>query len=211
MSRVWLEYLKWISVGMIPMLLFGMYRLYDKRMVITKQANLISSFRKNMHEIQRSADQYVASIEKYCELKAIDDSWFYSLNSREKHQMYQLRDFLGMDDIPDVNMATAIVRQVSEQVLKIMSKQLTELEDALRKEDIEEMRQLQDVISKIEFSYFLKRQMEHVKSEIISSSRAIQRRGALYQLFSVFYDFLVSVVSKLAVPLATKLFEIMIL
>ena len=154
MPKVWLEYLKWISVGMIPMLLFGMYRLYDKRMVITKQANLISSFRKNMHEAQRSADQYVASIEKYCELKAIDDSWFYSLNSREKHQMYQLRDFLGMDDISDVNMATAIVRQVSEQVLKIMSKQLTELEDALRKEDIEEMRQLQDVISKIEFLTF---------------------------------------------------------
>ena len=207
MHRFWLEYLKWISVGMTPVLLFGMYRLYDKKMVITKQANLISNFRNGMHEAQRSADQYVASIEKYCELKAIDDSWFYSLNSREKHQMYQLRNYLGMDDIPDVNMATAIVRQVSKQVLEAMSKQLTKLEVALCKGDIEEMRQLQDV-TKTEFSYFIKRQM---KSEMISSSQEIQRRGTLYQLFSIFYDFLVSYISKLAVPLATKLLEIMIL
>ena len=197
MHRFWL---KWVSVGMIPVLLFGMYCFYDKEMVITKQTNLISNFRNGMHEAQRSADQYVASIEKYCELKAIDDSLFYSLNSREKHQMYQLRDYLGMDDIPDVNMATAIVRQVSNQVLEAMSKQLAKLEVALCKGDIEEMRQLQDV-TKTEFFYFIKRQM---KSEIISSSREIQRGGKLYQLFSIFYDILVSCISKLAVQLAIK-------
>ena len=33
--RLWSEYLKWISVGMTPMLLVGMYRVYDKQMVIS--------------------------------------------------------------------------------------------------------------------------------------------------------------------------------
>ena len=92
-----------------------------------------------------------------------------------------------------------------------MSSQLAELEDALGEMDIDKMRQLQEVMSKGDLSTFSKMQMEHIKSEIISASRELQARGALYQIFSDFYDFLMAIVSKVAVPLAYKLFENMIL
>ena len=208
--RLWREYLKWISVGMTPILFFGVYRLY-KQMIINNQVHLINTFRRDMYIAQRSADRYVVSIEEYCELKAIDNSWFYSLNRQQKDHMHRLRDYLGLDEIPDVKIATAIVRQVSEQTLKVMSLQLTVLEDALGEMDIEKMRQLQEVMSKVEFSTFSKMQMEYIKSEIISTSRELQARGALYQIFSVFYDFLMAIVSKIAVPMATKLLQNMIL
>ena len=210
--RLWRKYLKWISlsVGMTPILFFGVYRLY-KQMIINNQVHLINTFRRDMYIAQRSADRYVVSIEEYCELKAIDNSWFYSLNRQQKDHMHRLRDYLGLDEIPDVKIATAIVRQVSEQTLKVMSLQLTVLEDALGEMDIEKMRQLQEVMSKVEFSTFSKMQMEYIKSEIISTSRELQARGALYQIFSVFYDFLMAIVSKIAVPMATKLLQNMIL
>ena len=209
--RLWREYLKWISVGMTPILFFGVYRLCDKQMIINNHVHLINTFRRDMYIAQWSADRYVVSIEEYCELKAIDNSWFYSLNRQQKDHMHRLRDYLGLDEIPDVKIATAIVRQVSEQMLKVMSLQLTVLEDALGEMDIEKMRQLQEVMSKVEFSTFSKMQMEYVKSEIISTSRELQARGALYQIFSVFYDFLMAIVSKIAVPMATKLLQNMIL
>ena len=209
--RLWREYVKWISVGMTPMLLFGIYRLCDKQMVINNQIHLINTFQHDIYKAQRSTDRYVASIEKYCELKAIDDSWFNSLNSQQRDHMHRLRDYLGLDEIPDVTTATAIVRQVSEQTLQIMSSQLEVLEDALGEMDIEKMRQLQEVMSKVEFSTFLKMQMEHTKSVIISTSRELQARGGLNQIFSVFYDFLMAIVSKIAVPLATRLLQNMIL
>ena len=53
--------------------------------------------------------------------------------------------------------------------------------------------------------------MKSIKSEIISASRELQARGALYQIFSVFYDYLMAIVSKIAVPLAIKPFENIIL
>lgn len=209
--QLWHEYLKWISIGMTPMLLFGMYRWYDKQMVITNQIHLISTFRHEINEAQRSTNQYVANIEKYCELKAIDDSWFYSLSKQQKDHMHQLRDYLGFSEIPNVNLATAIVRQVSEQTLNILSLQLEMLEDALGKMDIEKMRELQEVMNKLQLSTFSKIQMERIKSEIISTSRELQAKGVLSQIFSVFYDFLMTIVSDIAMPLATKLLHNMIL
>ena len=61
--------------------------------------------------------------------------------------MHELRDYLGLDEIPDANIATAVVRQVSERMLKIMSSQLAVLEEALGEMDIDKMRQLQEVMS----------------------------------------------------------------
>ena len=82
--QLWHVYIKWISVGMTPMLLFGMYRLCDRQLVISNQVHLINTFRHEMYTAERSTNQYIANIEKYCELKAIDDSWFYSLSRSEK-------------------------------------------------------------------------------------------------------------------------------
>ena len=205
-----MEYIKWISVGMAPMLLLGMYRFCDKQMVISNQVHLINTFRHDIYKAQRSADQYVASIEKYCELKAIDDSWFYSLNSQQRAQMYRLRNHLGLDDIPDVNMATDIVRQVSEEMLEIMSGQLEELEDALGEMDLQKMRELQGLMSE---KNFFKTQMEQIKSDIIlSASHELQARGGvLYQIFSGFFKFLMTIITNIAVPMAAKLLHNMIL
>ena len=210
--HLWQEYLKWISVGMVTsMLLFGMYQWYEKQKIIRNQIQLINTFRYKIYETQRSTDQYVASIEKYCELKAIDDSWFYSLTAQQKHHMHWLRDYLGVGEIPDVNIATTIVRQVSIQTLKILSVHLETLEDALSKVDIEKMRELQNVMNKIQLSTISKMQMEHIKLEIISTSRELQSRGTLSKIFSTFYDYLIAILSKIALPLAYKLLENMIL
>lgn len=209
--HLWHEYLKWISVGMTPVLLFGMYRWCERQMVISHQIQLINTFRHKMYETQRSTDQYVANIEVYCELKAIDDSWFYSLTAQQKQHMHLLRDYLGVSEIPDVSIATTIVRQVSAQTLKVLSANLEVLEDALSNMDVEKMRELQDVMNKMQLSTFSKMQMEHIKSEIISTSRELQARGTLSRIFSTFYDFLVAIISKVAVPLAYKLLENIIL
>ena len=209
--HLWHEYLKWISVGMMPMLLFGMYRWCEKQMVISNQIYLINTFRHKIYETQRSTDQYVTNIEAYCELKAIDDSWFYSLTAQEKQHMHMLRDFLGVDEIPDVNIATTIVKQVSVQTLKILSVNLEALEDALSNMDLEKMRELQEIMNKMQLSTFAKLQMEHIKSKIISTSHELQARGTLSRIFSTFYDFLMAIISKIVVPLAYKLLENMIL
>ena len=209
--HLWHEYLKWISVGMMSMLLFGMYRWCEKQMVISNQIHLINTFRHKMYETQRSTDQYVTNIEAYCELKAIDDSWFYSLTAQQKQHMHMLRDFLGVDEIPDVNIATTVVKQVSAQTLKILSVNLEALEDALSNMDLEKMRELQEIMNKMQLSTFAKMQMEHVKSKIISTSHELQARGTLSRIFSTFYDFLMAIISKIAVPLAYKLLENMIL
>ena len=201
--------LQWISLGMAPILLFGIYRLYDRQMIIRNQVQLINTFKYEIFEVQRSMNQYVASIEKYCELKAIDDSWFYSLTNQERHHMYQLRDYLGLDEIPDVNVATTIVKQISEQTLKILSSQLAILEEALGKLDIEKMRQLQQITKETEHSVaaFSKKQMDHIRSEIISSSRELQARG----IWSVCFDYVIKLLEKIGVPLATKLIYHMLL
>ena len=198
--------LQWISLGIAaPILLFGIYHLCDKLMIICNQVQLINTFKYEIFKI----NQYVASIEKYCELKAIDDSWFYSLNDQQRRHMYQLRDYLGLDEIPDVN-AVYIVKQVSERTLKILSSQLPILEEALGKLDIEKMRQLQQITKETEHSVaaFSKKQMDHIRSEI-SSSRELQAlpRGK----WSVFFDYVIKILEMIGVPLATKLIYHLIL
>lgn len=126
--------------------------------------------------------------------------------------MHWLRDYLGVGEIPDVNIATTIVRQVSIQTLKILSAHLEALEDALSKVDIEKMRELQNIMNRIQLSTISKMQMEHIKSEIISTSHELQSRvRTLSKIFSTFYDYLIAILSKIALPLAYKVLENMIL
>ena len=37
--------------------------------VISNQVHLITTFRQRMYETQRSMDQYIVTVEKYCELQ----------------------------------------------------------------------------------------------------------------------------------------------
>ena len=201
------DYLKWIC---IPILLVGIYYMYgisDER-VITNQVHLINAMKEGIDQAKKSTDQYVVKFEKYCELKAIDDSWFSSLSAQQKDHMHQLRHYLGLNidiKVPDVKAATTIVREVSKQLIVILSSQLTMLENALYDMNIEEMKKLQKAINKEQISLFSEVQMESIKSQIMSKSTELQARGGLvHQIFSVFYDFLVMVLSKIVMPLTVE-------
>ena len=178
--------------------------------VISNQVHLITTFRQGMYEAQRSMDQYVATIEKYCELKATHDSWFYSLTREQENYMYRLRHYLGLDEYINVKAATVIVRQYSEQTQKILHVLLEELEDALSKMNISEMKLLQEAMNdhEMHLSTLLETQMTHVKSNIISRSRELQVRGPFHQISSLFYEVLKETIS---IPLVAKFIKSIIL
>ena len=124
--------------------------IYEKDLVIHRQMDLINAFKQIMHEVKQSTDHYVAGIGEYNRLKNIDNSWFISLSREEQANMHQLEEFLGIDEAVklDVHMATTIVKQNFEQMERLYSSQLEELEDALDKMDIDKMKQLQQTINK---------------------------------------------------------------
>jgi len=184
--------------------LFGMCCFADREKIIVKQVNLIKTFEDEMYKVQRLS----AYIKEYCELKAIDDSWFYLLTSHQKDRMYSLSHHLGLGEIPDVSVAIAIVERALERILKIFSLQVQALEDALFNKDIEKMKELQEIsMNKEQLSSFSRTQMEKMRLEIISASREILARGTLYKIFSLF----LGTMYKIAVPMTIKLFEYIIL
>ena len=113
--------------------------------------------------------------------------------------MYQLEDDLGLGEIPDVNIAVNIVKQVSEQTIKILSTQLEILEDALEEMDIDKMKQLQKELNKVHLSTFIETQKDKMKENIMSTSHELQvsSGGVLWQIASLFYNVLKFVYSKL--------------
>ena len=184
----------------------------EREMVISNQVHLIKRFKVGMDEAQKSMDQYIISIEKYCDLKAKSNSIFktYLLSREEEDQMYRLRDYLqleayGISDV-DLKTATVIVRQSTKETQKILSSLLKKLEDALINKDIGKMKRLQGM-SEMESSAVLNSHMEHVKLRIISSSRELQARGVFDQIFSALYDFLMETMSDIGIPLLKKIFR----
>ena len=173
--------------------------MYERQQIINKQMQLIERFEQAIDETERSTYQYVANIREYRRLKEIDESWFTWLSKQEIARMYQLEDYLELDEIPDTNIAIAIVRQVSEQTLKTLSSQLEILEDALREMDIDTMKNLQKDINKVQLSGFLRGQTDYMKSKMASTSRALQARsgGTVWKLASLFYSVLMTVISKI--------------
>lgn len=172
----------------------------EREMVINRQRHLVSRLREVMHEIQRSADQYVASITEYCYLKEIDNSWFDWLSRQQEARMYQLENYLGLDECPDVNLAVNVVKQTSDKALRALSFKLGELEDALDEMDINKMKKLQKEMNTMELSTFLNRQTDFMKSQLVSTSRALQvksRGGALWQIAALFYNILKAVYSRI--------------
>ena len=173
--------------------------MYERQQIINKQMQLIERFEQAIDETERSTDQYVANIREYRRLKEIDEGWFTWLSTQEVARMYQLEDYLELDEIPDANIAIAIVRQVSEQTLETLSSQLEILEDALHEMDIDKMKDLQKGVNKMQLSGFLRGQTDHMKSKIASTSRALQARsgGTFWKLASFFYNVLMTVISKI--------------
>ena len=178
-------------------LLFGSYYLFGISDPISdpisNQIHLINKIKEGIDEVKRSTDQYVDSLKEYCELKAIDDSWFSSLSEQQKNRMYQLREYLGFDVSFDVNAATNIVRKTSEEVVKILSLQLSELENVLYDMNLEEMKKLQKEINKKDLpkehihesikSQITRNMNERIRSQKTSKSTELQARGGiLYQM-----------------------------
>ena len=176
-----------------------MQTMHERQLVIQKQTDLISAFTQIIHEVQRSMDQYVAGIREYSHLKEKDNSWLSSLSREEQARMYRLEDFLGTDEVIDVHMAIAMVRQSFKYAEKFFSSQLEELEDALDRTDIDKMKQLQKKINKKHLNVHLQEAREQIKLEIISTSRALKKPGALSRIASRFYQSLVAVISKIMV------------
>ena len=128
-----------------------------------------------------ATDRYVNDIREYYYLKERDESynWFRWLNTQEKLRMYQLESHLELEEIPTVKTAIDIVRKISEETLMTFSSQLEELNDALDEMDIDRMEQLQKDINKMQLSAFLRRPMDHMRSEMLSTSRALQKRSTI--------------------------------
>ena len=170
--------------------------MHKREEVISNQVNLITTFRQGIYEVQRSMDQYIATIEKYRELKAADNSWFYSLTIEQKNYMYRLRNYLDLGENVNLKAATVIVRRYSEQTQRILTVQLIELENALSKMNISEMEQLQVDMNEMHLSNLLETHMTRAKSNILSMSRELQVRGAFNQIFSLLYDFLEAAINS---------------
>ena len=163
-------------------------------------------------EAQKLTDHYIAKLEKYCTLKAIDDSWTMSLSEELRSDMHQLRNFLGLDKnmkIPHVNSITGKVKQISEKIVIIFDSKVKTLVHALGEMDIEKMRQLQRNINIMELSTFLQKLLERIKSEKINSSEV--QGGVLYQISVVFSDYFIPTISKIAVSVATNVITNIIL
>ena len=170
--------------------------MHERQLVIQKQMDLINAFTQGMHEVQRSTDRYIAGIREYSHLKEKDNSWLSSLSRQEKIHMYQLEELLGINEVIDVRMSIAIVIQNFEQVERFCSSQLEKLEDALDRMDIDKMKQLQKQINKKHLNAHLQEAAGQIKSEMISTSRALQKSGVLSRIASRFYQSLVAIISK---------------
>ena len=175
--------------------------MHERQLIFDKQIKLINKFEQAVDETQRSTDRYIDDIREYYYLKERDESynWFRWLNTEEKLRMYQLESHLGLEEIPTVKIAIDIVRKISEETLMAFSSQLEELNDALDEMDIDRMEQLQKDINKMQLSAFLRRPMDYMRSEMLSTSRALQKRsgGIISNLASLFFNVLVTVVSNI--------------
>ena len=175
--------------------------MHERQLIFDKQIKLINKFEQAIDETQRSTDRYVNDIREYYYLKERDESynWFRWLNTEEKLRMYQLESHLRLEEIPTVKIAIDIVRKISEETLMAFSSQLEELNDALDEMDIDRMEQSQKDINKVQLSAFLRRPMDHMRSEMLSTSRALQKRsgGIISNLASLFFNVLVTVVSNI--------------
>ena len=170
--------------------------MHERHLIIQKQSKLINDLSQIMHKLQRLMDQYIAGVREYSHLKDIDNSWLRLLSREEQARMYQLEDLLGTNEVIDVHMNIVIVRQIFENLESTFSTQLSELEDALDKQDIDKMKQLQKNISKEHLSNHLREATEKIKSEMISASRALQKPGRLSRIASSIFQSVVAIISK---------------
>ena len=177
----------------IMILLLGSYYLFGTLDPISNQAHFINEIKETIDEVKRSTDQYVDSLKEYCELKALVGWFSSSLSEQQKDRMHQLREYLGFDVNLGVNVATSIVRNVSEKVMKTLSLQLSEQIKVLNDISLLEMKKLQD---KEELLMLKERMHEEIKSQITSISTELQASGGT--LYQIFYRYLLPILKKLA-------------
>ena len=187
--------------------------LCEQNSTICKQLDLIHRLKLIKCEAQISTDHYIAKIEKYCALKAIDDSWTTSLSEEQRNDMHELRKSLGLDEdmeIPNVKDVTTIVQKTSEEMLTLVSSLIKTLQDALEEMDMEKMRQLQKEINIKQLSFFLEMRFKQIKLKIVNSSDKVQGRGILYHISVAFCDYFIPVLSNIVVSVVTKILRDMI-
>ena len=170
---------------------------HDRLLVTKDHIDLINTFDRITHEIQRLKDQYVAGIREYNYVKEIDNKWFGSLSGEERARMYDLEELLGTDEVIDVHLAITIVRQRFEKIEKFVASELEELEDALDKANIDKMKELQNDINKEQLYARLQDEVGKIKAEVRSKSHALQNPGVMSQITSRIYQSLIIIISKI--------------
>ena len=141
--------------------------------------DLINIMRKVIDKTQVRINEYDEAIKKLNELKSIDTYWFYSLSEKDKVYMDMLKDYLGLQDVSEVNeITTCKIREVSILLRDSVSLRLIEVEHALYERDIKAMRNLQEVIDKEELYYYLIVPIDRVlqaQQTIVSKSTELQK------------------------------------
>ena len=95
-------------------LLVGTYYFISDLLVnINNQVDLIRITRGLSDKLDIKIDECIKATEYYNELNSIDNSWFFSLSEQQKVDKLLLRNYLGVEEISDVNVATNKNRQMS--------------------------------------------------------------------------------------------------
>ena len=174
----------------------------ERQLVTSKQMHLIDTFKQGINEARGLKERRIANLREYLYLKEKRDDWFDWLSNEQTVRLNQLKDvYVDLGETLDVNAAMDIVTWDCEKMVGYFSSQVKVLEDALVETDIGKMKQSQEDVKKqhVDAPSFFQTQTEHIKSNIRSSSRAVQTRGKLqkvavlfYNIFATVYNILVS-------------------
>ena len=135
-----------ITVLALLVVAYISYCFIPDLVVVNNQVDLIKVVKSALDNVQAQLKLYNRAAEKYNELKAIENSWIYSLTQTQKDSLNDLSDFLGVKDISEVSEIK--IRDVSRLLNKTFFDLLKELEDALYSSDMEAMENFQMKIDK---------------------------------------------------------------
>ena len=172
----------------------------ERQVVTSKQMHLIDTFKQGINEARGLKERHIANLREYSYLKEKRDDWFDWLTSEQNARLNQLKDdYVDLGETLDVNAAMDIVTRDCEKVVTYFSSQLKVLENALDEMDIGKMKQSQQNIKEqhVDIPSFFRMQTEHIKSNIRSSSRAVQTRGKFEKVAILFYNLFTTIFSVL--------------
>ena len=127
---------------------------YETQTAIRQQMYLISRFKFAKCDWQLRIDQFITKLKRLCELK---DMW--SPSEQEKNELSILESSLQLNvEVWDFDGIAQILRNVSDEILLVLSADVEKLEYALYEMDIEKMRKLQNDMN-ADFNTYFQKQM----------------------------------------------------